>query len=431
MIRLFEPEEIRSRAAVGGLFGGRGEQGNDLASTPASQESPSGEPAPAKGPSPLGGGGWERGEARRGAGWDRVDEPNSDDIARRSGPPPGLPPSPTLPLPAGRDMLQSARPASSDLELPFETSKSATPAGGEVCEVLAALDPEQRAAAEIVDGPLLIVAGPGTGKTRTLTHRLAHLIAERGAAAEAVPRRHLQPPRRGRAGGAARRPAPRRRSAARRHLPWPGARDPARARRRGRPRRRVPRRRASRALGPPPRAVRPLALSRPSACARRSAAPGGSRRATRRPRRPRPSSRSGSPTTRLGSRHGASSTSTTCCCARWRCCATGRASRTHTASASAGSRSTSTRTSTLSSTRWCACWPPRTGTSAPSAIRTSRSTASAAPTWASSSVSRRTSPAPRSSTSPATTARPASDRRGGSPGDPARRAWCRTGGSKR
>jgi len=42
------------------------------------------------------------------------------------------------------------------------------------------LDPEQRAAAEIVDGPLLIVAGPGTGKTRTLTHRIAHVISARG-----------------------------------------------------------------------------------------------------------------------------------------------------------------------------------------------------------------------------------------------------------
>jgi uncharacterized protein (TIGR00375 family) len=50
--------------------------------------------------------------------------------------------------------------------------------------VRARLDPEQRAAAEIVDGPLLIVAGPGTGKTRTLTHRLADLIAELGVAPE-------------------------------------------------------------------------------------------------------------------------------------------------------------------------------------------------------------------------------------------------------
>src|SRR6202022_4183929 len=46
----------------------------------------------------------------------------------------------------------------------------------------AALDPDQRRAAEIAEGGLLIVAGPGAGKTRTLTHRIAHLIAERGVA---------------------------------------------------------------------------------------------------------------------------------------------------------------------------------------------------------------------------------------------------------
>jgi DNA helicase-2/ATP-dependent DNA helicase PcrA len=46
------------------------------------------------------------------------------------------------------------------------------------------LDPEQRSAAEAPDGPLLIVAGPGTGKTRTLTYRIAHLISARGAAPE-------------------------------------------------------------------------------------------------------------------------------------------------------------------------------------------------------------------------------------------------------
>ena len=53
-----------------------------------------------------------------------------------------------------------------------------------VSGILAQLDEDQRAAADIVDGPLLIVAGPGSGKTRTLTYRIAHLVAERGAAAE-------------------------------------------------------------------------------------------------------------------------------------------------------------------------------------------------------------------------------------------------------
>ena len=48
-------------------------------------------------------------------------------------------------------------------------------------DLLAGLDDDQRRAAEIVDGPLLIVAGPGSGKTRTLTHRLAHLISIHGA----------------------------------------------------------------------------------------------------------------------------------------------------------------------------------------------------------------------------------------------------------
>jgi DNA helicase II / ATP-dependent DNA helicase PcrA len=49
---------------------------------------------------------------------------------------------------------------------------------------LGGLDPEQRAAAAHPAGPLLIVAGPGTGKTRTLTRRMAHLVRARGVAPE-------------------------------------------------------------------------------------------------------------------------------------------------------------------------------------------------------------------------------------------------------
>ena len=52
----------------------------------------------------------------------------------------------------------------------------------ETAASLAGLDPDQRAAAAVVDGPLLIIAGPGSGKTRTLTQRIAHLVAECGVA---------------------------------------------------------------------------------------------------------------------------------------------------------------------------------------------------------------------------------------------------------
>jgi DNA helicase-2/ATP-dependent DNA helicase PcrA len=73
----------------------------------------------------------------------------------------------------------SAAPASPDLV------SSETFAVQEGAGTLTGLDPEQRAAAEIATGALLIIAGPGTGKTRTLTHRIAHLIADHGAAPEA------------------------------------------------------------------------------------------------------------------------------------------------------------------------------------------------------------------------------------------------------
>ena len=56
---------------------------------------------------------------------------------------------------------------------------------GDRRDLAAELNPEQAAAATHGDGPLLIIAGAGTGKTRTLIYRVAHLI-ERGVPAERI-----------------------------------------------------------------------------------------------------------------------------------------------------------------------------------------------------------------------------------------------------
>jgi DNA helicase-2/ATP-dependent DNA helicase PcrA len=78
--------------------------------------------------------------------------------------------------PGRLDADDAGRPSASERTLPLFGGVSPSDSG----DLLAALDPDQRAAAEIHHGPLLIVAGPGSGKTRTLTHRIAHLVDHHG-----------------------------------------------------------------------------------------------------------------------------------------------------------------------------------------------------------------------------------------------------------
>ena len=264
--------------------------------------------------------------------------------------------------------------------------------------LLDGLTPEQAQAVQHGPGPLLLIAGPGAGKTKTLIHRIARLLADRRGAAVGDPRGHVLGARGRRAATAARRSA-RRAGRARRHRGHVSLHlraDAQRARRRVRPHRELHR------LRPGRRAPRDRMAALRSAA---RADPTGARRPRAARRQPRCSPRSrwrrtGCCPPTATSRH-ARHAAAPLIAAVWRelevelqrsnsldfddlldarGAAAGRApapARVLPPTLAMAASSTSTRTPTRPRASWSPCWREPEATSAASRTTTSSSTAGA------------------------------------------------------